>query len=195
MRNAITLQQSKMPLVEFMEQRVVTFAMVDEVHQRPKGTAKAAFNRNRSRFVKGRHFFELTGDVIRTQSLSDLFPPRTGKAIVITEMGYLLLVKPFTDDLAWQVQEELVTAYFRLIPEFPELAPVKIPTVAELTGMSLKQAQDALAAAEEQSYWRHGKKGSAAMNLRRRELKRLRPAIARLVSLIQLTIPELEKAQ
>ncbi|MGA8120379.1 ORF6N domain-containing protein [Rouxiella badensis] len=195
MRNSITLHDNKMPLLEYQGQRVVTFAMVDEVHQRPKGTAKAAFNRNRSRFVKCRHFFELTGDVIRTQSFIDLFPLRTGKTIVITEMGYLLLVKPFTDDLAWQIQEELVTAYFRNVPEFPELKPVRIPTSDELDGMPLKQAQDALAAAEEQSYLRHGKKGSAAMNIRRRELKQLRPAIARLVSLIQLTIPGLEKAK
>lgn len=32
---------------------------------------------------------------------------------LITEQGYTMLVKPFTDDLAWQVQRQVVTGYFR----------------------------------------------------------------------------------
>lgn len=33
---------------------------------------------------------------------------------LITESGYLMLVKSFTDDLAWKVQRELVNCYFRV---------------------------------------------------------------------------------
>lgn len=110
MTKAISLHNSRVPLVEYQGQRVVTFAMVDEVHQRPEGTAKAAFNRNRHRFIENRHFFALTGDVLRTQSFGRIFPARTRKGILITEMGYMLLVKPFNDDLSWKIQEEL-TAY------------------------------------------------------------------------------------
>ena len=33
---------------------------------------------------------------------------------LITESGYLMLVKSFTDDLAWEVQRELVKGYFRV---------------------------------------------------------------------------------
>ena len=33
---------------------------------------------------------------------------------LITESGYLMLVKSFTDDLAWKVQRELVNTYFRV---------------------------------------------------------------------------------
>ena len=33
--------------------------------------------------------------------------------VLITESGYLMLVKSFTDDLAWKVQRELVKTYFR----------------------------------------------------------------------------------
>jgi hypothetical protein len=49
MRDSITVQNSRMPLVEYQGQRVVTFAMVDEVHQRPKGTVAAAIRRHRIR--------------------------------------------------------------------------------------------------------------------------------------------------
>ncbi len=34
------------------------------------------------------------------------------KVILVTESGYLMLVKSFTDDLAWKVQRELVKSYF-----------------------------------------------------------------------------------
>lgn len=37
--------------------------------------------------------------------------------MLITETGYLMLVKSFTDDLAWKVQRELVDSYFRVRAE------------------------------------------------------------------------------
>lgn len=39
---------------------------------------------------------------------------------LITETGYLMLVKSFTDDLAWKVQRELVDTYFKARQEFEE---------------------------------------------------------------------------
>lgn len=36
-----------------------------------------------------------------------------GDITLITESGYLMLVKSFTDDLAWDVQRQLVNSYFR----------------------------------------------------------------------------------
>ncbi|HBC7420866.1 TPA: ORF6N domain-containing protein [Serratia marcescens] len=190
MRNAITVHNNAMPLVEFQGQRVVTFAMVDEVHQRPKGTAKAAFSRHRARFVEGRHFFELSGDVIRTQFAAGLFPKHTRKGIVITEMGYLLLVKPFHDNLSWVIQEELVNAYFRHIPQFPELRKVHVPDAAELADMPLSQAQNLIVRAERESFTQHGQKGSAAMRLRRDELKKLRPATLHVLARAQIEIAD-----
>ncbi|HCM9554705.1 TPA: ORF6N domain-containing protein [Enterobacter kobei] len=111
--NTITINNTQLPAVEYRGQRVVTLAMIDEVHQRPEGTARAAFNRNRFHFIEGVDFLEMTADVIRTESLSDAFAARTAKGIILFESGYLMLTKPFNDDLAWQVQRELVNSYFR----------------------------------------------------------------------------------
>ncbi|HGB4477403.1 ORF6N domain-containing protein [Salmonella enterica] len=111
--NTVTINNRQFPAVEYHGQRVVTLAMIDEVHQRPEGTARAAFNRNRSHFIEGVDFLEMTADVIRTESLSDAFAARTAKGIILFESGYLMLTKPFNDDLAWQVQRELVNSYFR----------------------------------------------------------------------------------
>jgi hypothetical protein len=50
-----------------------------------------------------------TLDEIRTLEI----PPKG--IILLTESGYLLLVKSFTDDLAWSVQRQLVNGYFKAI--------------------------------------------------------------------------------
>ncbi|MFX2608993.1 ORF6N domain-containing protein [Enterobacter mori] len=81
----------RIPLIEYQGQRAVTFAMVDESHQRPKGTARAAFNRNRDRFILGRHFYEPSPDVIRTMMLKGVFPRKTARGIVITERSQIEL--------------------------------------------------------------------------------------------------------
>ncbi|WMO50058.1 ORF6N domain-containing protein [Escherichia coli] len=52
----ISVQLKQFPAVEFHGQRVVTFAMIDTAHQRPKDTAKKTFQRNRTRFIDGEDF-------------------------------------------------------------------------------------------------------------------------------------------
>ncbi|WP_354692029.1 ORF6N domain-containing protein [Phytobacter sp. RSE-02] len=111
--NTVTINNNQFPAVEYRGLLVVTLAMIDEVHQRPESTARAAFNRNRSHFIEGVDFLEMTADVIRTESLSDAFAARTAKGIILFESGYLMLTKSFNDDLAWQVQRELANSYFR----------------------------------------------------------------------------------
>lgn len=125
MNHLVHIHGTEIPVVEVQGVRVVTLAMVDRVHQRPDGTARRAFNEHRARFTDTDDFLELTADEIRTQSLGHVFPPRTPKGIVLTESGYLMLVKSFTDDLAWKVQRDLVNGYFRqkmnIVAHMPEV--------------------------------------------------------------------------
>lgn len=93
-------------------ERVVTLAMIDEVHQRPDGTAGRNFRENRERFIEGKHYFELSADEIRRRKMWEISSKARGDIILLTERGYLMLVKSFTDDLAWQVQDALVENYF-----------------------------------------------------------------------------------
>lgn len=109
----VTINSVELRPIEIDSQRVVTLAMIDEVHGRPAGTAGRNFREHRHRLVEGKHFRELTADEIRRQSLTDVFPPRTPKGILITQLGYLKLVKAFNDDLAWDVQDMLVETYFK----------------------------------------------------------------------------------
>ncbi len=86
-------------------QRVVTLAQVDDLHGRPKGTARNAFKRHKHRMTDGRHFY-------RQPRTPDVRPVPAGAAL-LTERGYLLLAKAFNDDVSWRVQEDLVEGYFR----------------------------------------------------------------------------------
>ena len=117
--NTVTINNKPLPAVEYCDQRVVTFAMIDEVHNRPQDTARAAFNRNREHFIAGVDYEELGSDVIRTDLPEGTFSKFAPSGIVLFESGYLMLTKPFNDPLSWQVQRELVNSYFRHLQSQP----------------------------------------------------------------------------
>lgn len=94
---------------------VITLAMIDEVHERPEGTAGRNFNANRDRFIEGEDFYLIDFSKKNEFRSFDIEIPTRG-LIVLTEVGYLMLVKSFSDDLAWQVQRELVMHYFTVAP-------------------------------------------------------------------------------
>ena len=114
--------------VEYRGQRVVTFAMVDRLHRRADGTAKRNFFENRERFIDGEDCYligfnqkyEIRGDSIEV-------PPRG--LTVLTESGYLMIVKSMTDDVSWQVQRKLVQSYFKVRAASMALPDLNDPTV------------------------------------------------------------------
>jgi len=103
---------------EYNGQRVVTFKDIDTVHNRPEGTARRNFTAHKDRFIEGEDYFIVTPqtlentemDEIRTSGIEAVNQRGT---TLITEQGYLMLVKSFTDDLAWKVQRQLVDSYFQ----------------------------------------------------------------------------------
>ena len=106
--DVMTVQGTDLQIKEYQGKRVVTFKDIDAVHQRKSGTASRNFNQNRERFIEGVDFYivPLADNEIRrafgvghTQSV----------VTVITETGHLMLVKSFTDDLAWKVQLTVIS--------------------------------------------------------------------------------------
>jgi len=106
------IERLKAVPLERLGQRVITLGMMDEVHGRPRGTAKRAFREHKEKLVEGRHYFPIASGELRTGNVPNPGNPSTLQPL-LTERGYLVLVKTFRDDLAWQVQEELVEGYFR----------------------------------------------------------------------------------
>lgn len=103
------------PVKEYRGQRVVTFQDVDAAHQRPAGTARRDFNRNMARFIEGIDYYRVSGAALQQLKINGLIIPAKANRdiILLTEMGYLMLVKSFTDPLSWDVQRALVLSYFR----------------------------------------------------------------------------------
>lgn len=111
--NTITVGNHTLPIKEYNNVRVVTFKDIDMVHERPDGTASRNFRKNRGYFILGEDYFKITPDEFR-RTIGDMDIRQQNDVMLITESGYLMLVKSFTDDLAWKVQRELVNTYFRV---------------------------------------------------------------------------------
>ena len=98
---------------EYEGYRVVTFQDIDLVHERPDGTAKRNFSKNKKHFIEGVDYFEVSTKSVPTFEKYG-FSKFAPNGILVTESGYLMIVKSLTDDLAWDVQRKLVDGYFRL---------------------------------------------------------------------------------
>ena len=98
---------------EYNGKRVITFKDIDEVHERKSGTARKRFNDNKQWFVEGEDYFviELTASEKRTQFGAGKNAGR--ELVIVTESGYLMIIKSFHDDLSWQLQRILVNSYFK----------------------------------------------------------------------------------
>lgn len=128
MNDMITIENTEMQIKEYNGQRVVTFKDIDTVHQRPTGTARRSFNKNKKHFIEGEDYIKICVDEIRTHKIFDISNKARADIVVLTESGYLMITKSLTDDLSWAVQRQLVNAYFRVreeqalepLTEFPE---------------------------------------------------------------------------
>ena len=108
MNDLMQVQSLPIKKKEYNGQPVVTFRDVDELHQKNEGTARKRFNDNRKHFQEGVDYFVLNSD--EASSRLGIIAPCGLK--LLTQTGYLMIVKSFTDDLSWAIQRELVNGYF-----------------------------------------------------------------------------------
>ena len=128
--NSITINKTEVSVKEYQGNRVVTFKDIDMVHGRPDGTARKRFNDNKEHFIEGVDFYAIDQpSEIRTLGITRPQGGTPQSVTLVTESGYLMLVKSFTDDLAWDVQRQLVNTYFR----------VAIQSKADTINLSIKQ--------------------------------------------------------
>lgn len=118
MSDLIKINNHDLEVKEYQGKRVVTFKDVDMLHERAEGTARRNFNENKKHFISGEDYFvrnpyeaKLEFDIIAPNGLT-----------LLTESGYLMLVKSLQDDLAWEVQRELVNKYFKAKEMFGNLS-------------------------------------------------------------------------
>ena len=122
--NTVCIAEQPLEVKEWQGQRVVTFKDIDRVHQRKDGVARRNFVNNRKHFIANIDYYLLKRDESPMGKFYSLEIPPKGLTL-LTESGYLMLVKSFTDDLAWDVQRALVNNYFRVSQSVQQQLPLK----------------------------------------------------------------------
>ncbi|MEF2485286.1 hypothetical protein V4D09_18585 [Vibrio mimicus] len=109
--NQVTVVDLTIPVIEFNSERVLTLWNIDSLHRVPQNTTFNIFIQNRSKLQQNKHYFVVYPN---DHGFAANYPcpiPPSG-LLLITQRGYSMLVKAFTDDFSWQVQEQLADAYF-----------------------------------------------------------------------------------
>lgn len=116
--NSLQVCETNMPEIKVWNgQRVVTFKDIDTVHKRKGGTSKRNFQNNKKHFIEDLDYYVITQNNVKGKNFPNEnygfknIPPRG--IMVLTESGYLMIVKSFTDDLSWDVQRQLINGYFK----------------------------------------------------------------------------------
>ena len=135
----VKINNTDLSVKEFNEQRVVTFKDIDMLHERVWGTAGRNFRENKSHLIENEDYFSIKGDELKNFKQATNFVGSNAKEIIlVTESGYLMLVKSLQDDLAWKVQRELVNNYFR-VKESVQARPL---TTEEMLELQFKYAKE-----------------------------------------------------
>lgn len=135
----VKINNTDLSVKEFNGQRIVTFKDIDMLHERIEGTAKRNFSDNKKHFIENEDYFKMT-----YKEFSTNFVPNSkggnpnNEVVLLTESGYLMLVKSLQDDLAWKVQRELVNNYFRV----KEIVQAKPLTTEEMLELQFKYAKE-----------------------------------------------------
>ena len=142
MLNQVTLSSTEttLSIIIWNEQPVITFAMVDEAHQRESGTASRNFRKNRHYFIEDEDYFRLTHKEIGTLDEFRRVKKLPSELVVLTLSGYTMLTKSLSDDLAWQVQRELVNGYFKPYKVASQKAELTLDDILKM-GNSLEKTR------------------------------------------------------
>lgn len=100
--------------VEYNDILVLTTQQIAEAYETNTDTITKNFNRNKGRYIEGKHFIRLKGDELRTFKANgqiDLLPS-INTLYLWTKKGAFLHAKSLNTDAAWEVYDRLVDEYF-----------------------------------------------------------------------------------
>lgn len=103
-----------MKITEYRCQRVLTTQQIAEAYGTETDTITKNFNRNKDRYIAGKHYICLEGQELRefkTNGQIDL-SLKINKLYLWTEKGAFLHAKSLNTDKAWEVYDRLVDEYF-----------------------------------------------------------------------------------
>jgi hypothetical protein len=118
MNQVVNIEGKAIDRIEYKGHPIITLPMIDELHERPSGTARKAFNRHKKRMVEGRHYFLVPQSEwkmilgVHEMDAQKKKGGHTGDMHFLTQIGYAKLIKVFDDDLSWDIYELMVDSYF-----------------------------------------------------------------------------------
>ncbi|HBN5543524.1 TPA: ORF6N domain-containing protein [Enterobacter cloacae] len=113
--NTVTINNKRLPAVEYRGQRVVTTEQLAAGYGATEQMITNNFNRNKSRFVEGKHYFKLSGgDVeILRNSFSGLQISSKARTLTLwTERGAANHAKILETDQSWEFYDDMAEFYF-----------------------------------------------------------------------------------
>lgn len=115
---------NNLQVVEYENVRVVTTKQIAEVYGTTSDVITKNFNRNKDKYVEGKHYLALEGEdkkkfLDQGQIVRGL---KNAKVVYLwTDKGALLIAKSLNTDKAWEAYERLIDFYF-YVKENPEQA-------------------------------------------------------------------------
>lgn len=107
---------NELRVIEYSNIWVLTTQQLAEAYEANADTVTKNFNRNKDRYVEGKHFICLKGDdlkAFRANGQIDLLP-NLNTLYLWTEKGAFLHAKSLNTDKAWEVYDHLVDTYFEV---------------------------------------------------------------------------------
>lgn len=144
-----------MPLIAHSGAPVITTDMLADVYGTEVINIQVNHSRNKNRFIEGKHFYKLTGSILKefknwlTKSKlvykgSEIISKHAKSIILWTERGAARHAKMLDTDNAWDVFEALEDFYFAKKEDAQQKISIRQSTAKELT--PLRQTADRLIA-------------------------------------------------
>lgn len=119
----------KNQVIRYQEMPVVTTEQLAQLYETVTDNLKKNFNRNKTKFVEGKHFFKIEGAELREfknkVTNCHLVSPNAKHLILWTERGAARHAKMLDTDHAWDVFERLEDCYFNQEQKVPVKNEVK----------------------------------------------------------------------
>lgn len=107
----INIDARRLPVIEWEGKRVMTLAMIDKLHGK-MGSARNALARHKNRFNLNTDAYLLKGKKALNALPEGTVDRKARHLWLVTETGYLLLIKMMRGERAWDVHQSIIAAYF-----------------------------------------------------------------------------------
>lgn len=124
---------NELQITEYENIRVLTTQQIAEAYGTDSRVISNNYNRNKERYVEGKHFICLEGDELKSFKTNHQFDEssRINKLYLWTEKGAFLHAKSLNTDVAWEVYDKLVDNYFEKSKAVPMTTDQKIQLLAQ----------------------------------------------------------------